>query len=172
MFPFIPHGREITLEAAAILFGAREEDGDDWPRVEACPCPEPRRDATRKIEIRHCDNDRRDADIVLCRASEEWPELYAGVFTAGIVLGGRRKHAEIDIRFCEAACGIGPVFLLCRYTTGECASPHPEMFNDPISWTDRPASLYRPRRLWGDRESERNLAIEGYPMGGRQIPRR
>ena len=95
----------------------------------------------------------------------------AGVFSAGIELGGRSKHAEIDIRFCDAVREIGPVFLLCRYTTSVCASPHPEVFSDPISWTDRPARLYRPRRLWGDRESERDFAIEGYPMGGRQISR-
>jgi hypothetical protein len=168
MFPFIPNGREITLEAMAILFGVEEEDRD-FRGFEDCPCPEPRRLATHRIEIRHCDDERRDAETVLCRASEEWPELYCGVFGAGIELGGKRRHAEIDIRFDYGAREIGPVFLLCRYRTDECARPHPETFSDLISWTDRPTRLYRPRHLWEDRESDRDLAVAGY--GDRRISR-
>jgi hypothetical protein len=134
MFPFIPHGREITLEAMAILFGA---DGEGGPEFEGCPCPEPRRQAAHRIEIRHCDDERRDAERVLCQSSEEWPELYCGVFGTGIELGGGRRHAEIDIRFENGAREIGPVFLLCRYRTDECAGAHPGLFPDRVSRTER-----------------------------------
>jgi hypothetical protein len=120
MFPFIPHGREITLEDMAILFGVHEEDGHDCPEFEGCPCPEPLRHATRRIETRHCHDEHRDAETILCRASEEWPELYCGVFGMEIELGTKRRHAEIDIRFDDEVREIGPVFLLCRYRTGEC----------------------------------------------------
>jgi hypothetical protein len=137
MFPFIPHGREITLEAMAILFGARDEDARDCPEFEGCPCPEPRRQATSRIEIRHCDDEHRDAETVLCRASEDWPDLYCGVFAEEIALGGRRRHAEIDIRFGDDACEIGPVFLLCRYRTDECASAQPGPFDDGATRTAR-----------------------------------
>jgi hypothetical protein len=171
MFPFIPHGREITLEAAAILFGVREEDDRDCREFEDCPCPEPRRRAAHRIEIWHCDDEHREAETVLCRASEEWPELYCGVFGAGIELGGKRRPGEIDIRFDDSAREIEPVFLLCRYRTDKCTRAHPEMFGEPISWTDRPIRLDRPRRLRRDHDGERDFAIEGYPMGGRRIPR-
>ena len=114
MFPFIPHGREITLDGMAILFSTRRND-DDCPDFASCPCPEPRGHATRPIEVRHCDDPSRDAKTVACHASEEWPGLYCGVFAARSVLGDRRRHAEIDIRFGDGAGEIGPVFLLCRY---------------------------------------------------------
>jgi hypothetical protein len=174
MFPFIPHGREIMLEGMVILFGGRDEDGYDCPEFEDCPCPEPDQRATRRIEIRHCDDEHREAETVLCRASEEWAELYCGVFHAGIELGRRRHHTEIDIRFDDDLREIEPVFLLCRYATGACTSAHPEMFSDPISGTDRPTRLSRPRRLWAEhtgRESEQDLAIADYGPRDRRIPR-
>jgi hypothetical protein len=170
MFPFIPHGREITVENVAILFDAHEVDGRDCPGFEDCPCPEPRRHATHRIEIQHCEDQRRDAETVLCRASEEWPELYCGVFGTEIELGGKRRHAEIHIRFDDGAREIGPVFLLCRYRTDECARAHPEMFSDPVNWTNRPSRLSRPSSLLGLSEDEQRLAIADYPLGNRRIP--
>jgi hypothetical protein len=170
MFPFVPHGREITLEAAAILFGAHGEEARDCPEFEACPCPDPRGRATCWIEVRRCDrsdDENRDAETVLCYASEEWPDLYCGVFTTGAALGGRHRYAEFDIRFGDGVRDIGPVFLLCRYRTDECAGTHREMFSDPISWTDRLSRLNRPPSLPG----EQHLANVDYPLGNRQIPR-
>jgi len=140
MFPFIPHSREITLEAMIILFDARQ-DGEDCVEFADCPCPEPRRRATRRIEIRHCDDEHRDDETVVCHTSEEWPDLYCGVFATEAVLGGKRRHAEFDIGFGDGACEIGPIFLLCHYRTDECARTHPEMFSDPINRTDRPSRL-------------------------------
>ena len=116
MFPFVPHGREITLDGMAILFGAHQDD-DNCPEFAGCPCPEPRGRATQPIEVRHGADPSRAADMVLCRASEEWPGLYRGVFAAGSVLGDGRRHAEIDIRFDDSAGEIGPIFLLCRYAS-------------------------------------------------------
>jgi hypothetical protein len=174
MFPFIPHGREITLEAMAILLGAREEDDHDYRVIEDCPCPEPHRLAAHRIKIRHCDNDREDAETVLCRASEEWPELYCGVFNAGMELGRKRRHAEIDIHFDEEMHEIGSVFLLCRYRTEECTSARRDMFSEALSRRDRSGRLNRGPELLGihaHRESERGLAIADSPLGGRQIPR-
>ena len=149
MFPFIPHGREITLETVAILFGVHEENGYDCSGFEGCPCPETHRRAAHRIEIRHCDHERTDAETVLCRASEQWPDLYCGVFAAEIALGGKRRHAEIDIRFGDGVPEIGPVFLLCHYRTDGCVSGHPEMFSDAISRTDRSKRSNRPSLLLG-----------------------
>ncbi len=171
MFPFIPHGREIMLEAVVILFGAQKKDDRDFPAFEHCPCPEPARAAAHQIEIRHCPDERRDAETVLCRASEEWPELYCGVFGAGIGLGGKRRHAEIDIRFDDGAREVGPVFLLCRYRTDECTGAQPEIFSDPMSWTDRQRRLNQPRSFLGSSEGEQRLVNVDYPLGSRQIPR-
>jgi hypothetical protein len=174
MFPFIPHGREITLEAMAILFGVEEEDDRDFRGFEDCPCPEPRRRATHRIEIRHCDDQRRDAETVLCRASEEWPELYCGVFGARIELGGKRRRAEIDMRFDDGAREIGPVFLLCRYATGTPVIAHAEVFSSQITRADLPNSPSRPVPLPGastGRDSEQHPALAGYPSAERRIPR-
>jgi hypothetical protein len=174
MFPFIPHGREITLEAMAILFGVEQEDDRDFRGFEDCPCPEPSRLATHRIEIRHCDDQRRDAETVLCRTSEEWPELYCGVFGAGIELGGKRRQAEIDVRFGDGAREIGPVFLLCRYATGAPTVAHAEMFSDQITRADLSNGSLRPVPLPGasiGRDSEQHPAIAGYPLAERRIPR-
>jgi hypothetical protein len=127
MFPFIPHDRQITLDGMAILFDAHQDDGDD-PDIAGCPCPEPRHCATRRIEIRHCGDEHRDAETVLCRASDEWPDLYCGVFTVEATLGGRRRHAEFEIRFGDGAREIGPVFLLCHYRTEGCAGAGSDPF--------------------------------------------
>jgi hypothetical protein len=120
MFPFIPHGREITLEGMVIVFGT-QRDGEACGQFAGCPCPEPRHPATHRIELRHCDDERRDAETVLCHASEDWPDLYCGAFSAEAALGGRREKAEFAIEFGDDACEIGPVFLLCRYRTEGCA---------------------------------------------------
>jgi hypothetical protein len=168
MFPFIPQGQEITVDGMAILFGAHQDD-DDCPEFAGCSCPEPRGRATRRIEIRHCEDEDSDADMVLCHASEEWPDLYRGVFGTRIELGGKRRHAEIDIRFGNGR-EIGPVFLLCRYRTDECAGAHREMFSDPISWTNLSSRLNRPPSLRGASEDEQRLAIADYPLRDRRIP--
>jgi hypothetical protein len=123
MFPFIPHGQEIALEAMTILFGVHDELGDDCPGFEDCPCPQTRRRAACEIEIRHHADRNEAAETIACYASGEWPHLYCGVFAAGITLGDSRQHGEIDIRFGAGACDIGPVFLLCRYATGHQIGP-------------------------------------------------
>jgi hypothetical protein len=146
------------------------EDGHECPEFADCPCPEPRRHATHRIEIRHCEDRRKEAETVFCRASEEWPELYCGVFGMEIELGGKRRHAEIDIRFDDGAPEVGPVFLLCRYRTDECARAHPEMFSDPVSWTDRPSRLNRPSSLLGVAEDEQRRAMADLPVGKRANP--
>jgi hypothetical protein len=142
MFPFIPHGREITLEAMAIVFAVHGDDGHDCPEFESCPCPEPRGPATRRIEIRRCEGEDRNGETVLCRGSEEWPDLYCGVFTVGAELGGGRRQAEIDIRFGDCPGEIDPVFLLCRYRTEGCQAPPSGPLDDwpmPAARLDRPA---------------------------------
>jgi Tc toxin complex TcA C-terminal TcB-binding domain len=139
MFPFIPHGREITLESMVILFDSRQ-GGEDGVELADCPCPEAHRRAARRIEVRRCDDERRDAETVLCRANEEWPPLYCGIFGAEASLGDRRRRAEFDIGFGDGACEIGPVFLLCHYRTERCADPRP----DPHA--DRPTRIGRPDR--------------------------
>jgi hypothetical protein len=147
MFPFIPHAREIALESMAILFEAHQDD-EDYVELTGCPCPEPGHRATRWIEIRRCDNERGDAEKLLCHANEEWPDPYCSVFNAKAVLGGRRHHAEYDVGFGDEACELGAGFLLCRYRTESCAGPGPDPFHDRLGHTvqlDR--SIQRPAFL-------------------------
>jgi hypothetical protein len=129
MFPFIPHGREIDLESMAILFEAHQDD-EDCVESPGCPCPERKSRAVRWIEIRRGDNERGGAEKVRCHASEEWSDLYCGVFDADGVLGGRRRQGELDIGFAGEACEIGAVFLLCRYRTEGCAGSRADPFRD------------------------------------------
>ena len=134
MFPFIPHGREITLEGMVVLFDAHPRE-EDCVEFAGCPCPEPRRRASRRIEIRRCGDERKHPETVRCDASEEWPDLYCGVFAAEAVLGDRRRLAEFDIEFRDETRELGPIFLLCRYRTEGCAGPRPDPFwSRPSMW--------------------------------------
>jgi hypothetical protein len=112
-----------------ILFDAHPREGD-CVEFAGCPCPEPRRRASRRIEIRRCGDERKHPETVRCDASEEWPDLYCGVFAAEAVLGDRRRHAEFDIEFGDETREFGPIFLLCRYRTEGCAGPRPDPFFD------------------------------------------
>jgi hypothetical protein len=144
MFPFIPHGREITLEGMVILFDARQRDEDCVDFV-GCPCPEPRRRASRRIEIRRCGDEHKHKppETVRCDASEEWPDLYCGVFAAEAALGDRRRHAEFDVEFGDETRELGAIFLLCRYRTGGCAGRRPDPFFEPPERVEQP---HRPIR--------------------------
>ncbi|TDG02548.1 insecticidal toxin complex protein [Paraburkholderia guartelaensis] len=129
MFPFIPHANEITLEGMVIVFGMHSDD-EVCAEFEGCPCPEPRRPAVHGIAVKHCEVGHSDAQTVLCRTSDDWPDLYYGAFTAEAVLGNKRHKAEFDISFGDVTREIGPVFLLCRYRTEGCSVAPRDPFRD------------------------------------------
>ena len=126
MFPFVPGGRDIRIDAMAILFGTHEHDDCDCPNSEGCPCPEPGGPACRVIEFSHGDEERDGKRKIQCRASEEWPDLYCGIFNTQIgPLAGRGQHAEVEFRFGAEAGKVERIFLLCRYSIKSCDGAGP-----------------------------------------------
>jgi hypothetical protein len=127
MFPFIPGGRELVITGMAILFGAWERDGDrSCDRTPGeCPCPQEGKPASRVLEFchrthdRHDDrtDDRHDAALrISCLTSEEWPDLYYGVFDTRVgPLGGYGDCPEVEFRFPVDVGEVERVYLLCRY---------------------------------------------------------
>jgi hypothetical protein len=121
MFPFLPDGPDIWVDRMAIVFGPDEHEDPDCPRFEGCPCPSPRHPAMRVVEFVGHDGDETSNRKVHCRAGDLWPGLYWGVFDTHIgPVGRRRRHAELDFRFCDGEGRLESAFLLCRYTTRLC----------------------------------------------------
>jgi len=53
---------------------------------------------------------------VSCIASEEWPDLYCGVFDTEVgPLGRTSEQSEVGFRFPAEIGEVERVFLLCRY---------------------------------------------------------
>jgi hypothetical protein len=59
--------------------------------------------------VRHCENEHRGTETVLCRASEDWPDPYCIAFSTEAILGGRRDKEEFAIRFGDEGRDIGSV---------------------------------------------------------------
>jgi hypothetical protein len=121
MFPFLPDAPDIWVDRMAIVFGPDEHEDPDLPRFEGCPCPSPRRPATRVVEFVDHDGDEKSRRKIQCRAGDLSPGLYWGMVETHIgPVGRRRRHAELGFRF---YCGDGSLenaFLLCRYSTRPC----------------------------------------------------
>jgi Tc toxin complex TcA C-terminal TcB-binding domain len=122
MFPFVPGAREIWIDRVAILLGTDEYEDCNCPKSEGCPCPEPGEPARQIIEFVHGDEECDCEPKILCRASEEWPDLYCGIFNTHIgPLGGKGHHAEVELRFHAATMEIEQIYLLCHYMIRSCA---------------------------------------------------
>ena len=149
MFPFVPGAREVWIDKMAILFATREHGACCCPEIEGCPCPEPGEPARHVVEFSRGREDRehdrehdrglnRDHDpecelSVSCLASDEWPDLYCGIFHArvgplGVGSLSKDGHCrDVEFRFPSDCVEVERIFLLCHYTLGPCAgSRHDE----------------------------------------------
>ncbi len=120
MFPFVPGTREVSISAMAILF--RREGEECCPEIEGCPCPEPNKRAGCVVEFRRDTENRGDdgdCDLdVQCFASDQWPDLYYGIFKADIGPLESHDHRRVEFEFPQ--CEVERAFLLCRYTVRTC----------------------------------------------------
>ena len=123
MFPFVPGGREISIDSLAILF---DEDGHeccDCPTSPGCPCPEHGKRAVRAVHFIDHDGECENKREIQCRRGDNCSDLYCGFVIARIgPIGGKRHHAEIEFRFDTLPDCTENIFLLCRYavTTPSC----------------------------------------------------
>ena len=129
MFPFIPRAGELSITSIAIMFSAGERhdiDRDDEvhgdrPRdrhqTGECACPEEGKPAVRELEFTHGPHHRHeDALRISCLTSEEWPELYYGLFETHLEPFGRDgRGPELEFRFPVDIGEVEQVFLLCQY---------------------------------------------------------
>ena len=118
MFPFIPRAGDLSITRMAILFSARELDCADRHQISECPCPQEDKPGSRMIEVTHGSHHRHCEPLRLaCNASEEWPELYYGVFDAQIGPLGRpgEYRPEVEIRFPEEIGQVDDIYMLCQY---------------------------------------------------------
>jgi hypothetical protein len=133
MFPFIPRVNELSITSIAILFRARERrevDRNDEIQGERsydhqwsgeCACPYEGKPSFREIEFTHRPHHRpEDALRVPCLISEEWPELYYGLFETHLEPFGRDgRSLEVEFRFPRDIGELEQVFLLCQYQRGQ-----------------------------------------------------
>jgi hypothetical protein len=116
MFPYIPGADELSITQMAVLFNTCTDEDVDCPTSE-CPCPEERQSACRVVEFSHGSRDRPDdPEHVSCVASEDWPDLYYGIFDARVgPLGRRGERHDVAFRFPAGIGELERVYLLCRY---------------------------------------------------------
>jgi len=112
----------------AILFSTREVDCEDRSGIAECPCPQEEKAGLRVIEVTHASQSRHCEPFrVTCEASEEWPDLYCGIFDARIGPlrspgEGKRGEAvtgelrpEVSLRFAADIGEVENLYLLCQY---------------------------------------------------------
>jgi Tc toxin complex TcA C-terminal TcB-binding domain len=116
MFPFIPQSDEVSITKIAVLFHARGHDCD-CPKTGDCPCRCGRAADCRVVEFT-CGDHRRDDEPtrVSCVRSDEWADLYYGVFETEIgPIGKHARRQEIELRFPHETGDVETVCLLCQY---------------------------------------------------------
>jgi hypothetical protein len=115
LFPFIPGSCELHVDRLAIAFGWHECEDHFRPQADGCPCPQDGMPARHVVEFT-CGGDRhRRSTEVACMASEQWPQLYCGMFETDESIGRRGDRAEIAFRFPDGVDDVERAFLLCRY---------------------------------------------------------
>lgn len=116
MFPFLPGSDEVAITHIAVLFHARGH-GSDCPKTSDCRCQCEKEPDSRMLEFTCRDSHRKaHSRRVVCVRSEEWPDLYYGLFEAEIgPIGKRAASPEIEFRFPHDVGEVETVYLLCRY---------------------------------------------------------
>ncbi|MFM0258419.1 Tc toxin subunit A-related protein [Paraburkholderia sediminicola] len=116
MFPFLPGSDEVSITRIAVLFHVRGAEGD-CPEAGDCQCQYERGPECLVLEVLCSDHHRKDHPVhVSCVRSEEWPDLYYGLFETEI--GPLRKlenHPGIEVLFPHDAGEVEKVYLLCQY---------------------------------------------------------
>jgi hypothetical protein len=127
MFPFIPGGRDISIDKMAIVFGATDGAPCECRDIADCPCRRPCGAAEREIDFvpggddeheehEEAGPDERRQTDVRCFAEAGRPGLYCGVFDARLgPLGVDSQGAGFELRFPAGVGRLEHMFLLCRY---------------------------------------------------------
>ncbi len=116
MFPFLPGSDEVSITRIAVLFHARGHRCD-CPKTGDCQCQCEREPDCRVLEFTCGDHHRKDHPTrVSCVRSEEWPDLYYGLFETELgPVGKRGARLEIEFRFPHDAGEVETFYLLCQY---------------------------------------------------------
>ncbi len=122
MFPFVPGIEEISISKIAILFHARDNDECAESAASECACPEEEKAACHFLEFHQAHADRnRDGLQVPCRKSDEWPDLYYGIFDSQVGPVGRHDdRPRIGFRFPTGIGEIERIYLMCQYQANPC----------------------------------------------------
>lgn len=117
MFPYVPGAADVEITSMAVLFHSLEPDDCHCARPGDCPCPDREKVASRVLEFKHDRHPHHEDSLrVACLATEEWPDLYYGIFDTRLgPLGRNKPRAEAQFRFSPALGHVDQVFLLCRY---------------------------------------------------------
>ena len=118
MFPFIPGACDVSIGRMAILFSTRRPDCEDRLQLGECPCPQEEGAGSHTIEITHGSQHRHGEPLRLtCEASEEWPDLFCGVFETQLDRLGRPSECrpEVSFRFPVTTGEVENVYVLCQY---------------------------------------------------------
>jgi hypothetical protein len=116
MFPFVPCSDEVSITKMAVLFHLPGTTCD-CPKTGDCPCQCERERDCIDLDFTRCDQPKRDPPArVPCLRSEEWPDLYYGMFETEIgPIGKRGNRPEIEVRFPHHACEVEKMYLMCQY---------------------------------------------------------
>ena len=146
MFPFVPGSDEVSITRIAALFHARGRECD-CPELGDCPCRCERDSDCRVLEFTCDDHHRGDHPMrVSCVRTEEWPNLYYGLFETEIgPVGKREARPEIELRFPDDLGTVESVYLLCQYNA------RPAFVRDDID---------RPSRPWRGRAGADDLLVD------------
>jgi hypothetical protein len=115
MFPFLPGSDEVSITRIALLFHARGH-GCNCPKTGDCRCQCDAEPDCRVLEFT-CGHHRDDRPrVISCVRTEEWPDLYYGLFETEIgPIGKRAARPVIEFKFPHDAGGVESVYLLCQY---------------------------------------------------------
>ena len=124
MFPFVPGLEELSISRIAILFHAAEHDDCNGPGMAECPCPQEGRPACHVVEFSHGpQHGHDDMRPVSCLRSDEWPDLYYGLFDTSVGPVGRRgERPHVGLRFPADIGEVERVYLLFQYQVNSCES--------------------------------------------------
>jgi hypothetical protein len=119
MFPFLPGSDEVSITRIAVLFHARGH-GCDCPKTGDCRCQYEREPDCRVLEFT-CGDHHRDGrpTRVSCVRTEEWPDLYYGLFETEIGpvgKGGRVRRSSFGSRTLPARWNQS---ICCASISGE-----------------------------------------------------
>jgi hypothetical protein len=116
MFPFLPGSDEVSITRIAVLFHVRGAECD-CPETGDCPCQREREPDCLVLELSCDDRLRKEHTArVSCVRSEEWPDLYHGLFETEIgPIGKHENRPRIEFLFPHDAGEVEKVYLLCQY---------------------------------------------------------